>query len=110
MQRRESSTSIRYEKRGENLRGKNPFDYTTRKPGMDTAGCPTNSWTAIEPASIFREFVTSQTRNEFRLRPAERLLAQAKAFNNLAIPIRVAAVEIVQHSPALVDHHNQTAP
>jgi hypothetical protein len=35
------------------------------------------------------------------------LLAQAKAFNNLVIPIRVSPVEIVQQAPPLVHHHNQ---
>ena len=39
-----------------------------------------------------------------------RLLAQAKTFNNLAVPIRVATVEIVQQTAALIDHHDQTAP
>ena len=40
----------------------------------------------------------------------EQLLAQAKAINNLAVPIRVTPVEIVQQPPALVDHHDQTSP
>ena len=40
---------------------------------------------------------------------AGRLLAQAKTFNNLAVPIRVAAVEIVQQTAALIDHHDQSA-
>ena len=39
----------------------------------------------------------------------EQLLAQAKAINNLAVPIRVTPVEIVQQPPALVDHHDQPA-
>ncbi len=34
------------------------------------------------------------------------LLAQAKAFNNLVIPIRVSPVEIVQQAPPLVYHHD----
>lgn len=38
------------------------------------------------------------------------LLAQTEAIHNLAIPIRVPAVEIVQESPALVDHHDQPPP
>ena len=38
-----------------------------------------------------------------------QLLAQAKTFNNLAVPIRVAAVEIVQQTAALIDHHDQSA-
>src|SRR5882672_6311958 len=42
-------------------------------------------------------------------RPPRRLLAQAKAFNNLAIPIRVPAVKIVQQTPTLVYHHDQPA-
>src|SRR6266849_422318 len=37
------------------------------------------------------------------------LLAQAKAVNNLVIPIRVAAVEIVQQTAALVHHHDEPA-
>ncbi len=37
------------------------------------------------------------------------LLAQAESFHNLAVPIRVAAVQIVQQPPALVDHHDQSA-
>lgn len=40
----------------------------------------------------------------------ERLLAQAKAFDNLAIPIRVPTVQIIQQPAALIDHHDQTAP
>ena len=40
----------------------------------------------------------------------EQLLAQAKAINNLAVPIRVTAIEIVQQTPALVDHHDQPPP
>ncbi len=39
----------------------------------------------------------------------EQLLAQAKAINNLAVPIWVTPVEKVQEPPALVDHHNQPA-
>src|SRR5215472_6811109 len=39
-----------------------------------------------------------------------RLFAQTKTFNNLAVPIRVTAVEVVQQAPALVDHHDQAAP
>src|SRR4029077_2527874 len=35
----------------------------------------------------------------------EQLLAQTKAFDNLAIPIRVTTVEIIQKTAALVDHH-----
>ena len=38
-----------------------------------------------------------------------RLLAEAKAFNNLVIPIRLAAIEIVQQAPALVHHHDEPA-
>ena len=38
------------------------------------------------------------------------LLAQTKSFHNLAIPIRVATIQIVQQPPALVDHHDQSAP
>lgn len=37
------------------------------------------------------------------------LLAQAKTFDNLAIPIRVAAVQVVQQPAAAVDHHDQSA-
>ncbi len=36
-----------------------------------------------------------------------QLLAQAKAINNLAVPIWVTPVEIVQQPPALVHHHDQ---
>ena len=39
-----------------------------------------------------------------------QLLAQAKTFNNLAVPIRVSTVKIVQQAAALIDHHDQTAP
>ena len=39
----------------------------------------------------------------------EQLLAQAKAINNLAVPIRVTAIEIVQQTTTLIDHHDQTA-
>ncbi len=39
-----------------------------------------------------------------------QLLAQAKTFHNLAVPIRVTTVQIVQQASALVDHHDQTAP
>ena len=58
------------------------------------------------------EFVASRLRCGFRPKFPEirgRLLAQAKTFNNIAVPIRVAAVEIVQQSPAFVHHHNQSA-
>lgn len=37
------------------------------------------------------------------------LLAQAKAFNNLAIPIRITAVQIIEQPTALIDHHDQSA-
>jgi hypothetical protein len=36
------------------------------------------------------------------------LLAQTESFNNLAIPIRVASIQVIQQTPALVDHHDQT--
>src|SRR5579872_4124024 len=42
-------------------------------------------------------------------RTGRPLLAQAKALDNLAIPIRVATVEIVQQATAAVDHHDQSA-
>jgi len=45
-----------------------------------------------------------------RLLDVGQLLAQAKTFNNLAVPIRVATVQIVQQAAALIDHHDQTAP
>ena len=38
------------------------------------------------------------------------LLAQTKALDNLAIPIRVTAVQVIQQATALVDHHDQSAP
>src|SRR6267378_364149 len=46
-----------------------------------------------------------------RQRPARagQLLAQTKAFDNLAIPIRVTTVKVIQQPPALVDHHDQPA-
>ena len=37
------------------------------------------------------------------------LLAQTKTFDNLAIPIWVAAVQVVQQPAAPVDHHDQPA-
>ena len=37
------------------------------------------------------------------------LLAQAKSCHNLAIPIRVATVQIVQQPATLIDHHDQPA-
>src|SRR5207249_10519759 len=58
------------------------------------------------------ECVTSRERSGYRPdsnETAGRLLAQAKTFNNLAVPIRVAAVEIVQQTTALIDHHDQSA-
>ena len=39
----------------------------------------------------------------------EQLLAQAETVDNLAVPIRVTAVEIVQQAAALIDHHDQSA-
>jgi hypothetical protein len=44
-------------------------------------------------------------------RPIEgsALFAQAKSCHNLAIPIRVASVQIVQQPATLVDHHDQPA-
>src|SRR5579862_12486 len=41
--------------------------------------------------------------------PEGRLLAQTKATNNLAIPIRVATVKVIQKTAPLVDHHDQPA-
>ena len=58
------------------------------------------------------EFVVPGERSRYRPDfdgKAGRLLAQAKTFNNLAVPIRVATVEIVQQTAALIDHHNQSA-
>src|SRR5208282_1707446 len=45
-------------------------------------------------------------------RPLEKsaLLTQAESFHNLAIPIRVAPIQIIQQPPAFVDHHDQPAP
>src|SRR2546428_3316596 len=52
------------------------------------------------------EFVTSrEVCGCFLCKP---LLAQTEAFHNLAIPIRVPAVEIVQQSAALVYHPDHT--
>ena len=56
------------------------------------------------------EVITSLCVCGRRSNPVERLLAKAKAFNNLAVPIRITAVKIVQQATALVDHHDQTAP
>jgi hypothetical protein len=58
------------------------------------------------------ECVTSNERSRNRPMDIERRgwsLAQAKTFNNLAVPIRVAAVEVVQQTAALIDHHDQPA-
>src|ERR1700687_4941449 len=58
------------------------------------------------------ECVTSYERSGYRpisVVNRGRLLAQAKTFNNLAVPIRVATVEIVQQTAALIDHHDQPA-
>jgi hypothetical protein len=38
-----------------------------------------------------------------------RLLAQTKTLDNLAIPIRVPAVQVIEQAAALIDHHDQTA-
>src|ERR1700690_2735815 len=38
------------------------------------------------------------------------LLAQTESFDNLAVPIRVATIQIVQQPAPLVDHHDQPAP
>ena len=38
----------------------------------------------------------------------QRLLAQTEAFDNLAVPIRVTVIEIVQQTPAFIDHHDQS--
>jgi hypothetical protein len=38
------------------------------------------------------------------------LLTQAESFHNLAIPIWVAPVQVVQQPTAFVDHHDQPAP
>src|SRR5258705_2702285 len=46
----------------------------------------------------------------FGIFPCKPLLAQTEPFHNLAVPIRVSPVEIVQESPALVDHHDQSPP
>jgi hypothetical protein len=37
------------------------------------------------------------------------LLAQTKTFDNLAIPIWVAAIQVVQQPAAPIDHHDQPA-
>ena len=44
-------------------------------------------------------------------RPARSwLFAQAKTLDNLTISIRIAPVKVIQQTPALVDHHDQSAP
>jgi|SRR5580704_11043463 len=58
------------------------------------------------------ECVTSSERSGYRpigFESRGRLLAQAKTFNNLAVPIRVATVEVIQQAAALIDHHDQPA-
>jgi hypothetical protein len=37
------------------------------------------------------------------------LLAQTKTFDNLAIPIRVPSIQVVQQPAAPIDHHDQSA-
>jgi hypothetical protein len=46
------------------------------------------------------------------VRPFEdaRLLAQTKSFDNLAVPIRLTAIQIIKQPSALIDHHNKSAP
>src|ERR1700730_2984809 len=102
----------RKEARAEMREGRNATDYTTRTAGQAAAGCPTIPQAAAQRHAdrLGVEVVTSRKRSGFRSLCRKRLLAQAKAFNNLAIPIRVAAVEIVQQTAALVDHHDQSAP
>src|SRR5579864_7242647 len=61
---------------------------------------------------LLLEFATSRKRSGNRrsvVKNTWRLLAQAKTINNLAVPNRVTAVEIVQQASALVDHHDQAA-
>lgn len=74
--------------------------HTTRQFGWLPAQCPI-------PDIFCLEFVTSRVARGSFCKP---LLAQTEAFHNLAIPIRVPAVQIVQQSPALVDHHDQSPP
>jgi hypothetical protein len=77
--------------------------YTTRTTGYDHS--PDNSLGATkQPADILQLELLRKRSGCRRSKP--RLLAQAKAFNNLAIPIRVTPIEIVQQPPAFVYHHN----
>jgi len=87
-------------------------DHTMRDSSSNAAGCPTIPQAAVmQPTNTLGvEVVTSRTYSGRRSKPVERLLAKAKAFNNLAVPIRVAAVQIVQQASALVDHHDQSSP
>src|ERR1700682_5160453 len=79
-------------KKGVRLQKKRPGNYT-QKP-LEIPGAPKGSEILLA-----------------RPRPAHagQLLAQTKAFDNLAIPIRVTTVKIIQQPPALVDHHDQPA-
>lgn len=38
------------------------------------------------------------------------LLAQAETFDDLAIPIRIAAIQVIEQPAAFIHHHNQAAP
>src|ERR1700722_3409202 len=49
------------------------------------------------------------SRKLLRARKDPMLLAQTKALDNLAIPIRVTAVQVIQQATALIDHHDQSA-
>ena len=47
--------------------------------------------------------------NHLRKLTRAGLLTQTQAFDNLAIPIRIATVQVIQQPTALVDHHDQPA-
>jgi hypothetical protein len=80
--------------------------YITRTTGYDRL--PDNSLAATEQPADILQLKLLRKRSGCR-RTTPRLLAQAKPFDNLAIPIRVTPIEIVQQPPALVHHHNQPA-
>src|SRR5215472_13257472 len=79
-------------------------NYTTRYCGTSSAGClrTDSAWNLSLRENAMDIALTSKQK-------AARSLAQAKTVNNLAVPIRITAVHIVQQPAALIDHHDQSA-
>jgi hypothetical protein len=63
----------------------------------------------VKPPGEHAWLLMPLSRDAKNLRKQSQLLSQTQSFDNLAVPIGISTVQIIQQTPAPVNHHDQSA-